>query len=721
MKSLYITLLCLLPFYAISQLNTIDHWETVVFETDTWDYFVGNSAPPMNWNQPSFTPTNWNFGPGGIGYADGDDNTTITPSLSLFMRLNFNITDTSEILTAILHADFDDGFVAYLNGHEIARSNIGTIGIPPLHTDIAYTYKEALMYQGQNPNAFLFTKNDLNQYLNEGSNTLAVQVHNNIITSSDMTARFFFSVALNNTNTPYNPVPNWFTAPFIASNLPLIKINTNSQVIVQDLKIMADMEVIDNGIGNLNYLDDLPSGYDGKIGIEIRGASSTSFPKNGYSVETRDSLGENNNVSLLGMPSENDWVLHGPYADKSLLRNFLTYHIGGQFGGYTPRVRFCEVFLDNQYWGVYVLTEKIKRDNNRVDIAKLSPTDTLGDELTGGYIFKIDRDMGPDNGWFSPYGYGYYAYHHPNSADLHPLQKTYIQNHFNYFESTMATNNFNNPTTGYRSFLDVPSFIDYMMIQEITRNIDAYRLSTFMYKEKDSDGGKIYGGPIWDYNLGYGNEDFCDNGEFDGWAFQYNQTCGSPFPFFWSKLVSDSGFRDDFNCRWQELRSGVLHTDTIFQFIDSMVLVLGDAQVRNFERWDVLGTYVWPNSYIGQDYAQEVTFLKNWISQRLNWMEMNMIGNSVNCTTASDDKTLLQNFKTYPNPFDDYLIIETNNQQSLTIEIYDILGRNMETIQLDSADSFDKINTSHLVAGVYFYNIYEDGKLVGNGKIIKGE
>jgi len=721
-KSFFIITFCLLPFFSFSQLTSVDHWETVVFETDTWHYFVGDSAPPANWNQSSFTPNTWLTGAGGIGYGDGDDNTVITPTLSLFMRLDFNIIDTAKIMAALLNADYDDAFVAYLNGHEIARANIGTAGIPPAYTDVATMYTEAVMYQGQNPSSFVIFKNDLNSYLNQGTNTLAIQVHNFTSTSSDMTARFFLSVGIDDASTAYQPVPNWFTTPFIASKLPIIKINTQGQIIPEEVKITADMKIIDNGTGNLNYIDDVPNGYDGKIGIEIRGASSVTFAKNGYGIETRDSLGNNNNVSLLGMPEENDWTLHGPYADKTLLRNVVAYHIGGQLGRYNPRAKLCEVFFDNQYWGVYVMIEKIKRDKNRVDISKLTPSDTLGDDLTGGYIFKIDRDMGAENGWFSTSGYGYFAYHHPNANDIHPLQKTYIQNYFNSFEAMMTSGIYNTPA-GYPSWIDVPSFIDYMLIQEVTRNIDAYRLSAFMYKEKDSNGGKLHAGPIWDYNLGFGNEDFCDNGQYTSWAFNYNQVCGSPFPMIWSRLVNSSNFRDDFRCRWEELRSTVLHTDTILHFIDSMVLELTDARIRNFERWNVIGSYVWPNAYIGQTYQQEVNYLKNWIALRLNWIDNNMIGNAANCIAApTEEAQFSQNFKAYPNPFKEYLSFEMTENEPLTIHLFDMLGRNIETVHLNASASFYQMNTAQLAAGVYFYAVYNDnGGLVSNGKVVKAE
>lgn len=709
-----------LGFFSISsqaQLATIDHWETVVFETDTWHYFLGFSAPPTNWKEPSFSPSAWQTGPGGIGYADGDDNTIIPSTLSLYQRLDFNIVDSTNIVAAILHADYDDAFVAYLNGHEIARANIGTVGTPPSYTDTAYIYREAVMYQGQNPSSFLILKDSLFQYLKQGSNTLAIQVHNHSATSSDMSSRFFLSVAINDTSTTYQPTPSWFFTPFVATNLPLLKINTHGQEIPQEDKIMADMQIIDND--SLNYLDDIPNGYDGKIGIEIRGASSTIFEKKGFGIETRDSLGNNNNVPLLGLPSENDWTLHGPYADKSLLRNVITYHIGSQLGRYNPRVRMCEVFINDQYWGVYVLIEKIKRDKNRVDIAKLTPADTLGDELTGGYIFKIDRDIGPDDGWYSPYGYGYYNYHHPNADDLHQKQKDYIKNHFLAFENMMASPSYANLTTGYHAWIDVPSFIDYMLMQEITRNIDAYRLSAFMYKDKDSNDGKIYAGPIWDFNLGFGNEDFCDNGSHIGWAFQYNQACGAPFPYWWGRLVSDFRFKDAFNCRWQELRSTVLHTDTIHHFIDSMVVELSGAQARNFERWDILGVYVWPNPYISQTYPQEITYVKNWITQRLNWMDNNMIGNPNNCLTSTDTPLQEDAVAVYPNPFHNEVTFELKVPKSLTIQVYDVLGKTVATIQVDSHDSFYRLSTDQWADGVYFYGIFSDGQLIDNGKIMK--
>jgi hypothetical protein len=174
------------------------------------------------------------------------------------------------------------------------------------------------------------------------------------------------------------------TAAFSSSNLPLILINTDGQSIKDEERIPAHMGIINNPNGQRNFLTDRYTDYDGRISIELRGSSSTMYDKKSYGFETQDADGENNNVSLLGMPEENDWVLYGPYSDKTLLRNTLPFYIARELGQYASRTAYCELFINDEYLGLYVLMEKVKRDKNRVDIARLKPDDIAGDELTGG-------------------------------------------------------------------------------------------------------------------------------------------------------------------------------------------------------------------------------------------------------------------------------------------------------------------------------------------------
>jgi hypothetical protein len=186
-----------------------------------------------------------------------------------------------------------------------------------------------------------------------------------------------------------------FTVPFVfsSSSLPIVVINTGGQTIVDDPRIIATMGIIHNAPLRNNITDPF-NNYNGQIMIEFRGSSSQSFPKKAYGFETQDILGENNNVSLVGMPAENDWILYAPYSDKALIRNTLTYHFGNQLMEYAPRTKMCELVINGEYRGVYVLMEKIKQDQNRVDIADLTINDIAGDSLSGGYILKVDKTTG---------------------------------------------------------------------------------------------------------------------------------------------------------------------------------------------------------------------------------------------------------------------------------------------------------------------------------------
>jgi hypothetical protein len=449
---------------------------------------------------------------------------------------------------------------------------------------------------------------------------------------------------------------------FTSSNLPIIVINTNGQQIVDEPKITASMGIIDNGPGNRNNLTDPFNNYNGKIGIEIRGSSSQMFPKKQYGIELRDEMGNDISLPLLGMPAEEDWVLFAPYNDKSLMRDALAYRLGRQQSRYAPRTRFCEVVLNDEYMGVYVLIEKIKRDKNRVDINKLDPDEVTGNNLTGGYIIKIDKMTGSGgDGWVSAYPPPnrsgdqtiFFQYEVPKATDIVIQQKNYIQGFMKNFEDALFAASFANPGQGYSRYIDVESFIDYWIVNEVSKNADAYRLSTFMYKHRDSDGGKLHMGPIWDFNLAFGNVNYCTNGDPEKFVTSFNTICPQDWwliPFWWNRLMEDPDYRNNLVTRWNQLRSGPYQTARIHQYIDSVYTVLNqEAQQRNFQRWPVLGEYVWPNYYIGQTYQQEVTWLKNWIAQRMEWLDANI---PLLITSIEDDPSITR-LQIYPNPAQD--------------------------------------------------------------------
>lgn len=190
---------------------------------------------------------------------------------------------------------------------------------------------------------------------------------------------------------------------FESSNLPIVLIDTYGQEILDAPKVQVGMKIIDNDPGERNFITDTPV-YNGYAGIEIRGSSSQMFPKKSYGFENWDIDGEEIDVSLLGMPAESDSILNANYTDKTLARNAMAYQLSQNMGHYSIRYKYVEVVINEMYKGIYVFSEKIKRDPNRVNIAKLKPDQNSGDELTGGYIFKVDKFTGSGgDGWISAF------------------------------------------------------------------------------------------------------------------------------------------------------------------------------------------------------------------------------------------------------------------------------------------------------------------------------
>ena len=490
------------------------------------------------------------------------------------------------------------------------------------------------------------------------------------------------------------------TVNFTSSNLPIFVINTFGQEIPNEYKINARLGVIYNGEGVRNYLTDPFNHYDGWIGIELRGSSSLIFPKKSYAVETRDSLGNDKSVSLLGLPSEADWVFFGPYNDKTLIRDVLAYKLARDMGRYASRSRFFELVINGEYKGLYVLLEKIKRDANRVNIKKLNPADTTGDALTGGYIIKIDKLDGENNdGWYSNFrpfpqlsARIFYQYHYPKPGDIVEAQKNYIKAWIHSFESAMFGPYYADTILGYPKYIDVQSFVDYILLNELVKNIDAYRLSTFFYKDRDSRNPKLFAGPVWDFNLAFGNCDYYQAFNSSGWYLEYvSEYQNIPswenyfIPFWWKKIFTDQNFKNKFRQRYIELRNSVWTNQRINSTIDSLVQLLEESRQRNFQKWPVIGQYVWPNYYVGQTYEDEINYLKNWLSSRLIWMDYQLI-TDVEKEKSEINVNDFQLYQNYPNPFNsftriDYYISEKlNGPQKVSLKIYDLLGREIATL-----------------------------------------
>jgi hypothetical protein len=513
------------------------------------------------------------------------------------------------------------------------------------------------------------------------------------------------------------PVPN---IKIDSSRLPLTLMKlpfswTPWDPIPDTPKVMVDMGVIDNGYNVLNHVADSQNVYMGKIGIEKRGSISQAFwyTQKSYGFETRNADSTNRDVVLLGMPKENDWVLYAPFDDHTLMRNVLTYQLGREMGYWTPRTKYTEVQWYDWAWtpdyrGLYVMMEKIKRGKNRVNISKLDTNDNAGDSLTGGYIFAVDKNIwANDSGWHSPKDTSvYFTYKYPQSADITPQQKMYLKAYVDSFETVMKSPGFSNPVTGYRKYIDEISFMDFFFIQELSKNIDGYKRSSYLSKDKKSKGGRIQAAPLWDFNSAW-NVHTCGFDADTGWAYPMTCWVNASFhvPFWWGRLLQDSIYVRDMKCRWTQLRSTVLDTANIFHIMDSISAYITPASVRHFSRFTINTTL-----------KVEADSLKKWIAARLKWMDAHMPGKCWN-TGVNTEESFANSIRVYPNPSSGKFNVKSTNLKISGIEIFDMVGRNI--LSLYTKDGEVSIDISGYPAGVYFLKCHSDSEASVSLKIVK--
>jgi len=365
-------------------------------------------------------------------------------------------------------------------------------------------------------------------------------------------------------------------------SLPTIAITTSTPLNAQE-KVAAHMTT---------------DGYDGPIGIKLRGNSSLGFNQKKYTLETRDTDGKEQDVSLLGMPAHSDWVLLAPYNDVSMMRDPLAFQLWRDMGHWGPRTVMCELTVDGEYRGIYILCEAIKRGKDRVDISKLKKGDISGRDLTGGYLLRIDT-FNEDDATFTSKVPGVgegnmsteviWSCIYPKKKKLQPEQFAYIQNFVDTVEQVIQSDDFADPVKGYAHYIDVPSFVDYFIHTELSLNADGYKRSAYFYKEKqheDGTGGKLVAGPVWDYNLAYGNCNFANADNLEAWCFE--GASNNPTPAMWQRLLQDPQFRKAVKKRYLALRKTVLSDKAINAFIDRQAQLLDNAKDHHFQTYPEL-------------------------------------------------------------------------------------------------------------------------------------
>ncbi|MBN1588781.1 MAG: CotH kinase family protein [Pirellulales bacterium] len=408
------------------------------------------------------------------------------------------------------------------------------------------------------------------------------------------------------------------------SNLPVIVIDSCQATPNQNDYVTTTAMFFEPGATGRTWVTDSPEIYS-FAGLKIRGATSANFPKKGYSLELRDGEGEDADASVFGLPTEADWVLYGPYSDKALMRNFLAYSLFEEMGHYSTRTVYCEVFLNQEdglvessdYVGVYMLVEKIKIDENRVDIEEISGGTSANPTVTGGAILKVDWPDANEFEFTAASGTNFNV-HKPDLDELNTAQKNYIIDYIDDFESMLYGPNFADPETGYAAYIDVDSFIDVHILVEMMKNIDGYRASSFYYFDENT---KLTSGPVWDYNLSLGNADvsylpICFP---TGWYYP-NIADRTQYPYY-TRLFEDPNFAQRYVDRWAELRATILDTDVLVNKINVTAAYLTEAEARDQAKWQTLGVLIWPNGFIGETYAEEVDYMTQFLVDRLAWID----------------------------------------------------------------------------------------------------
>lgn len=724
--------------YGLQQLgNTAD--ETLIEAGDACTVLVPtNGTLGTTWTANGFNDGSWISGTTGVGYERSSgynsyfninvESQMYNQRTSVYLRVPFNVTDVGEIAALELQLQYDDGFVAYLNGVEVARDRANG----------AVTWSSAASSDHTDSLASQFTPFNISAFtgaLVEGDNVLAIHGLNRNTTSSDLLFRpRLIGTRLSNpslgqagyflTPTPggINGTEQGLPASDVAISVPSRTFTSSFQVALsgaepgQEIRYTLDGSVPTAssslysgpltisqsrqlrarivGAGNaagpiamatyifLNsdvagfssnlpivILDNWNSGKpssdtDGfwaiiepdatgdqrshmtgdlaiatRCNMKVRGSSSAGFAKYSLSLESQDESKEDQNIEPLGLPAESDWVLSGRYTfDRALMRNPLIYQLSNETGEYAVRTRFVEVFLNTgggnltyagDYFGVYTLMEKIKRDNDRVGVRRLSVGDVSEPDVTGGYLWKKDR-LDPGDSGFSVNSMGTFGWVYPKEDEVASAQSTWLRSHLNEFDTALYNTNWTNPTTGrhFTEYIDNFSWLRHHWLNTLAMNVDGFRLSGYYYKHHDeTNGGKVGAGPIWDFDRTMGSTDSRDNNpsQWDGSGDSSRTWGDSRFPW-WGRALENPDFRQEHTDLWQELRKSTFSTANIHSIIDDYVAQLdfqdpagtnpglgSSPQARNFNKW----SSVRPSG----GYTNQVNVLKNWLSTRSDWID----------------------------------------------------------------------------------------------------
>ena len=695
-------------------------------------YFVPtNNTLSNRWTAVSFNDSTWTEGKAGFGF-DTNPTSLFTPFITtdvrapmiggstkrsgLYVRIPFVVDDLSQAGNPLLLMQYDDGFVAYLNGKEVARRNLAA-NTAPSQASVATTSRT---------NAVAVVPEEISslalvQGFQKGTNVLAVHAINRSQSDPDLlmlpelvtrvvrylpnVERYFAAPTPGSGNAPGYPGSSsevdfsvkstTFFTPFElvlkpSEDSPLGQIRftingseptTNSLLYTGPLQITNSVPIrarlfepgflagpvrseayLRLGAGMQNVSSDMPliavhsfgaGGFDPttkkgcflfvhepirgrasftnapqmvfRAGLKIRGSSTQGNPKYNWAVDAWDELNRDKDIPLLGLPEGAEWVFHAPYSfDPSLIHNPFASEMTQSLGRYAGRYRFAEIYLNEKastnsqatllpanYFGVYNIIERIGVHPNRVDIPKLTEGDLQAPEITGGYLLSVDRDFGGAPGE-SAGGVGF-NFIEPKYEEISTpprnVQRTYLLNYLNDFGKALTSKNWTNPTDGYLPFIDRGSWIDFHIVNIFSANVDALRLSTYFYKDRN---GPITYGPIWDFDRAFGSTDGRD-AEPRVWD---SGTGFFTYPW-WERVFRDPNFFQAWIDRYQDLREGLFSDESLFALMDRLNAQVLESAPRDLAKW--------AQGKRGGTQASEIAFFKNWLSRHTDFMDTNFL------------------------------------------------------------------------------------------------
>jgi hypothetical protein len=451
-----------------------------------------------------------------------------------------------------------------------------------------------------------------------------------------ITSSFQMTVSL--TNPSYTPAPS-------SINLPIVSINTNGVAIVSKTIDVPGTVTITSPDAQTSYLPNA-SDTDNTAVFHVHGHQTALMPKLPYHVKLNTSL---DLLTTMGLScpyttgkkptcdKSKSYVLLANYDDKTFLRDWAASTLANAIpmgNGYltsppkspspsgtstlmpwAPHSLFVELFLNGQYEGNYELIEEVKVDSHRVNITGLDETDIAAADVTGGYLMEIDPIYHDEAYVFgTPAGVviGLIDPDFTPEPEI-PEQTSYISAYVSQAENAMMGPNFTDPTLGWRAYFDEAAAVNYYIVQDVMENVDGGDFASSDYLYKDKNNPLLYMGPVWDFDTNAGNANYAT------WATPTTALVAVANPWY-RRWFQDPGFKADVATQWNKLKSdGVF--DKWIASIEAESATLEQSQKNNFNRWPMLGIFVYPNQQVAGSYDGEVTYFINWAKQRIAYLD----------------------------------------------------------------------------------------------------